>query len=136
MPFYGIQWLILEIMLCSSLFLILITSVIKLKAKVWVRMLIISIIVVCIIFPIGIIMNKIYCPTYYKYPDTIINSMTYRWVEKIYGKFDIHVYEEGICAYYAYTDEQGNRWYYTMYHDDFDGDIKKISMEIFNPEDD
>ncbi len=72
-----------------------------------------------------------YCTTYYKYPDELIRNMDWHSIQKWYGSFDQmsnHLLYSYWGAYYTYTDEQGNNWYYTIYFEE--GGVTDIRMEI------
>ncbi len=75
--------------------------------------------------------NVIFFPTYWKYPDRLIDSDVVRieHVESVYGAFD----KEGQCpdykAYYIYTDKEGNDHYYCISYDT-DGFVSIITDEI------
>ncbi len=98
----------------------------KLKSSVVIKAFLITAVTVAVVIPVGIFLNKRYCPTYYKYPDFFITGNFRSTVQQFFGEFDIN--SDSMCAYYAYTDEHGNCWYYTMYHED--GVIKTICLEI------
>lgn len=104
----------------------------KWKIAVVIRVVLITIVAVAVTVPVGIFLNKRYCPTYYKYPDFIIREMGWESVQRWYGTFDQmsspYAYER-MGAYYAYTDEQGNCWYYTIYYDG-SGWVRDIRMTI------
>lgn len=104
----------------------------KWKTAVVIKAALITIAVVSFSVPVGAFLNKRYCPTYYKYPDFIIKEMGWDSVQKWYGTFDQmcnpFAYERW-GAYYTYTDEQGNDWYYAIYYDD-SGWVRDIRMEI------
>lgn len=99
----------------------------KWKIAVVIRAVLITAVVAAVTVPVGVALNKRYCPTYYKYPDFFIDGNLTSIVKDFFGEFDIAT--DYKCAYYAYTDEQGNSWYYTMFHED--GVIKSISMEVY-----
>lgn len=103
----------------------------KLKIAVVIRAVLITIVTVAVAVPVGVFLNKRYCPTYYKYPDFIIREMGWDSVQKWYGTFDQmsspRDYERW-GAYYTYTDEQGNGRYYTIYFEE--GKVMDIRMEI------
>lgn len=100
----------------------------KWKIAVVIRAVLIAIVTIAIAVPVGISLNKRYCPTYYKYPDFFIKGSRISTVRDCFGEFDIN--EDFMCAYYAYTDEQENRWYYTMRYNMEGGVVETISMEI------
>ncbi len=104
----------------------------KWKTAVVIRAVLITIAVVSLSVPVGVFLNKRYCPTYYKYPDFIIREMGFESIQKLYGTFDQmnnpSAYERW-GAYNTYTDEQGNDWYYTIYYGEF-GRVRDIRMEI------
>lgn len=104
----------------------------KWKIAVVIRAVLITIVTVAVTVPVGVFLNKRYCPTYYKYPDFIIREMGWDSIQKWYGTFDQMSspsdYERW-GAYYTYTDEQGNCWYYTIYYEEF-GWVRDIRMEI------
>ena len=100
----------------------------KWKIAVVIRAVLIAVVVAAVTVPVGVALNKRYCPTYYKYPDFFIEGNTISMVKDFFGEFDIK--RDFVCAYYTYTDEEGNSWYYTMYYEE-GGVIRKIQMEIF-----
>lgn len=104
----------------------------KWKIAVVIRTVLITIVIIAVTVPVGVFFNKRYCPTYYKYPDFIIREMGWDSIQKWYGTFDQMSspsdYERW-GAYYTYTDEQGNCWYYTIYYEEF-GWVRDIRMEI------
>ena len=104
----------------------------RLKIAVVIRVFLIAIVVVSIAAPVGIFLNKRYCPTYYKYPDFIIKKMHWDSPQEWYGPFDQmsgYFVAEPWGAYYTYTDEEGNDWYYTIYYDE-SGWVRDIRMTI------
>ncbi|MGN0324715.1 MAG: hypothetical protein ACI4DW_00285 [Lachnospiraceae bacterium] len=114
-----------------SLLAMFITVLMRGKKTNWIRILISIVLIVFVISSWGIGLNKKYCPTYYKYPDYIIKEVLERrdCIESVFGEFDF--FERGYAAYggyYAYTDEQGNDWYYTIHF--LEGDVQDIRMEI------
>lgn len=64
-------------------------------------------------------LNRLLCPTYFLYPDFLIETMKFWEIEQIWGEFDLKYNEMG--AYYIYTDDEGQRHYYIMYSDDYEG---------------
>ncbi len=123
------------IMLCIcltlSLLAMFVTVIMRRKESCWIRILVSSLLIIVVSLSWGIGLNKKYCPTYYKYPDYIIKEVLTYWdsIEFVFGEFDIKNEQYyGYGAYYAYTDEQGNCWYYTIYFDE--GKVMDICMEI------
>lgn len=104
----------------------------KWKIAIVIKAVLITIVIITVTVPVGAFLNKRYCPTYYKYPDFIIKEMGWDSIQKWYGTFDQMSspsdYERW-GAYYTYTDEQGNCWYYTIYYEEF-GWVRDIRMEI------
>lgn len=128
-PEYEIIVLCLWISL--SLLSMFVTVLMRGKKTSWIRILISIVLIVGVISAWVIGLNRRYCPTYYKYPDYIIMEVLERrdCIESVFGEFDFFV--EGYAAYggyYAYTDEQGNAWYYTIHF--LEGAVLDIRMEI------
>ncbi|MDE6688217.1 MAG: hypothetical protein K2K17_12965 [Lachnospiraceae bacterium] len=123
--------IVLCIWLTLSLLAMFVTVIMRRKESRWIRVLVsfLSIIVASLSWGIGL--NRKYCPTYYKYPDYIIKEVLIHGddIEYVFGEFDINDgLRYGYGAYYAYTDEQGNSWYYTIYF--AEGEAADIRMEI------
>ncbi len=124
--------IIISVAIIVAVLTFIIRVVSKWKTAVVIRAVLIIIAVVSLSVPVGVFLNKRYCPTYYKYPDFIIREMDFESIQKWYGTFDQmsspSAYEHW-GAYYTYTDEQGNDWYYTIYYGEF-GWVRDIRMEI------
>ena len=75
------------------------------------------------------IAQRFFFPTYWKYPDPLIDSDIVRYtdVEELYGPFDID--ELRYKAYYIYTDNNKNIHYYIL-EIDSDGFISVIYEDI------
>lgn len=59
----------------------------------------------------------------------MIRGMRSEAIQNYFGTFDCyHDSSAGWGAYYVYTDEEGNPWYYTIYFED--GMAVDIRMEI------
>ena len=122
--------IVLFIWMTLSILAMFVTVLMRGKKAFWIRVLSSFALIVVVIFSLGIGLNREYCPTYYKYPDYIIKELLL-WdeIEFLFGEFDI--FKEGYAAYggyYAYTDKQGNDWYYTIHF--LEGDVLDIRMEI------
>ena len=70
--------------------------------------------ILCAIFWL-VVINKIFFPTYFLYPDNLIKNMNTNQIEWIFGEFDIET--DYFAAYYIYTDMEKERHYYIMYLD-------------------
>lgn len=131
------------VVLCTlmilSLLAMFVTVIMRRKKPFLIRILLSFVLLIVVLLPLGVVLNKLYCPTYYKYPDYIIKELLPYWgdVESVFGGFDItgkSAYVAGryglffYGGYYAYTDEQGNDWYYTIYYEE--GPVREIFMEI------
>lgn len=64
-------------------------------------------------------LNRLLCPTYFLYPDFLIETMKLWEIEQIWGEFDIKYNRTG--AYYIYTDDEGQRHYYIVYCGSLEG---------------
>ena len=122
---------VLCILMILSLLAMFVTVIMKRKEPFLIKILVSFVLVIVVLFSCGVGLSKKYCPTYYKYPDYAIKEVFKHWgsVQFVFGKFDI--IKEGWAAYggyYAYTDKQGNDWYYTIYFEE--GDAVDIRMEI------
>lgn len=118
------------VLVTLSLLAMFITVIMRRKEPCWIRILVSFVLIIIVSLSWGIGLNRKYCPTYYKYPDYIIKEMLL-WdeIEVLFGEFDI--FKNGYVAsggYYAYTDDQGNCWYYMIYFEE--GDVVDIRMEI------
>ncbi len=123
--------IVLCIWLTLSLLAMFVTVIMRRKDPFWIRILVSFVLIVVVFLSWGVSLNKKYCPTYYKYPDYIIKEVLAYWdsIQSVFGEFDL--VKKGYLAYgayYAYTDEQGNSWYYTIHFEE--GDVKDIRMEI------
>lgn len=122
--------IVLCIWMTLSMLAMFVTVIMRGKKACWVRVLVSLVLILVVTFSWGIGLNREYCPTYYKYPDFIIKEMLLRYeIESLFGEFDI--FQKGYVAYggyYAYTDEQGNDWYYMIHF--LEGDVTDIRMEI------
>lgn len=69
-----------------------------------------------------LIFNRIICPTYWKYPDILLENLELGDIQKYWGEFDVvlpdHLFEgeysSNSAAYYLYTDEKGTKYYYMI----------------------
>ena len=61
----------------------------KWKIAVVIRAVLIAVVVAAVTVPVGVALNKRYCPTYYKYPDFFIEGNTISMVKDFFGEFDI-----------------------------------------------
>lgn len=122
--------IVLFIWMTLSFLAMFVTVIMKKKKPCWIRVSVSIVLIVVVTFSWGIGLNREYCPTYYKYPDYIIKELLLpHEIESLFGEFDVS--ERGYAAYggyYAYTDEQGNDWYYTIHF--LEGDVTDIRMEI------
>ena len=84
------------------------------------RKIVITLLVVILLIANLLLLKNIICPTYYKYPDFIIEDMTKYMIEERYGEFDIEGNLFG--AYYIYTDKEDMPHYYIIYFDDLGAD--------------
>lgn len=73
------------------------------------------------------VLNRILCPTYYKYPDFMIRNMRQGEIEETFGEFDIEHNLFG--AYYIYTDSNGERQYYIIYFNEPGGYTENIVVD-------
>lgn len=122
--------IVLCIWMTLSMLAMVVTVIMRGKKSCWIRVLASFVLIVAVTLSWGIGLNREYCPTYYKYPDYIIKELLL-WdeIEFLFGEFDI--LKKGYAAYggyYAYTDEQGNDWYYTIHF--LEGEVVDIRMEI------
>lgn len=95
------------------------------KGKGWINIINSMILIAVMIFACGMVFINLRadwrekcCTTYYKYPDYIIREMDWDSIQKWYGSFDWKpspLFYEYWGGYYAYMDEQGNDWYYTIH---------------------
>ena len=118
------------VLMTLSLLAMFVTVIMRRKESCWIRILVSFLLIIVVSLSWGIGLNRKYCPTYYKYPDYIIKELLL-WdeIEFLFGEFDI--LKEGYVTYggyYAYTDDQGNCWYYVIYFEE--GDVVDTRMEI------
>lgn len=135
MEWFKTGWILLLVISHVIMFVI---AIMRSKGKRWVSILISIILIAITVFAFRIVFVELradwrekYCTTYYKYPDYIIREMYWDSIQKWYGTFD--QVEDPLSlrcwgAYYAYTDEQGNDWYYTIHF--LEGEVEDIRMEI------
>lgn len=125
------EMIVLCIWLTLSLLAMFVTVIMRRKGPCWIRISVSIVLIIAVFLSWGISLNRKYCPTYYKYPDYIIKEVLTYWddIESVFGEFDIkNGPRYGYGAYYSYTDEQGNSWYYTIYF--AEGEAVDIRMEI------
>ncbi len=118
------------VLMTLSLLAMFVTVIMRRKESCWIRILVSFLLIIVVSLSWGIGLNRKYCPTYYKYPDYIIKEiLLWGEIEFLFGEFDI--VKEGWASYggyYAYTDDQGNDWYYMIYF--VEGDVVDIRMEV------
>lgn len=135
MELFKTGWIVLLIISHVVMFVI---AVMRRKGKRWISILISVVLITVTVFAFRTAFIDLredwrekYCTTYYKYPDYIIRKMDWDSIQKWYGTFDQgsnNLFYRDWGAYYTYTDEQGNCWYYTIYFEE--GKVMDIRMEI------
>lgn len=128
-------WIVLLVISYVIMFVI---AIMRRKGKEWINILVSISLIVVTVFAFRMVFVELradwrekYCTTYYKYPDYIIREMDWDSIQKWYGPFDWKtnsLFYEYWGGYYAYTDEQGNDWYYIIYF--MEGNVEDIRMEI------
>lgn len=135
MELFKTVWIVL---LVISYVIMSVIAIMRRKGKGWINILVSISLIAVTVFAFRMAFVELradwrekYCTTYYKYPDHIIREMDWDSIQKWYGPFDWKtspLFYEYWGGYYAYTDEQGNDWYYTIYF--LEGDVEDIRMEI------
>ena len=81
-----------------------------------------------------LVLHRIICPTYWKYPDLLIDdeNVGYWDVEELYGEFDEESNEPPFYkAYYIYTDKNEKKHYYVLWLYT-EGHVAAVSDEIID----